>query len=481
MSDFDFLKEFGKNLDKEQPYNFAEADWNDMDNRLNAQALAEKKRNYWKTWALPLAVSLGFLTMGYALWENMLQSAKMQSEIQQLKVNLEAKNSTISQRDTLVQRVNIVRYDTVYRTIVLTREIREKKQSSTLFLNQNQFESNKEINQNLAFNSIEIAPKTTGNISLKIGEISENVQSLNDLKEVDNSILTTKKIDLVQNNEKKEVLIPKKEVLISSNNANEIFILSERKVARKSTQLFNISALKTPIKPIKSITNQELPVGNILLKPMPMIAYKTGIIRKFHPHNFTLGIHQGGVVFDKENQDTHASYTKGASLEMALTKRLHLIGSIDFVKIDFEVRANDLNQFQIPVVQPPAPNYAFNQVQVKQPILDYSLGLRYDIFKRKKMCPYFSLAYIGEQTFERSLMYDFIHFTNGDKETIRKRSSAHDDFTSGVKVAVGVDWFVFKRWSLGFNGYVQKQFSNQNSFLGERVGINVGVKYHFKQ
>jgi hypothetical protein len=479
MNDFDFLKEFGKNLDKAQPHDFTDADWKDMDSRLEAQFLKEKKRLYWKTWMLPLAAALGFLTMGYALWENMLKSAKMQSEIQQLKVNLEAKNNIILQQDTVVRTVNIIKFDTVYRTVILTQKGNRKMQNSAI----NSEENDSKFHQNIEQRSF----KNPNEISLKKGQV-EQLKTVNNnqisqdffsTNETEMSSLALKKIDYYPNNEKNQILFPEKENLISTENTNDKSIFNQTKGAEKSTKLLHLNAIKVPVNLIKSINSYELPDANILVKPVSNLASKSGIIRKFRPHNFTLGIHQGAVVFDNKNREANAAFTKGLSLEMALTKRLHLLGGIDFAKVDFEVKSNDLNQFDIPIISPPAANYTLIEVQIKQPFFNYSMGLRYDIFKRKRLQPYFTLAYVGEKTLDQSLDYDFYQSSNGDKVTTRRQRFNHDDFTSGVKGSIGVDWLVFKRWSLGMNGYVQNQYSHRNSFLEERVGLIGGIKYHF--
>jgi hypothetical protein len=479
MSDFDFLKEFGKNLDKEQPHDFADADWTDMDSRLDAQSSAEKKRQHWRTWTLPLAAALGFLTMSYALWENMLQSAKMHTEIEQLKVTLEAKNSTILQRDTVVQTVNIVKYDTVYRTVVLTREIRETKQSSSIYLNENTSKITPNKEQKTAFNSNEYALINPQNETLKTEKNSQISQVLNISKDAETSNLLTEKADLVQNNDKNDLLTQEKENITALQN--EALTKSEwgEKSKKAQYKLLGLNAIKVPIQAIVSIEKKDLPDVNVLTQNTPFMATKSSIVRKFRPHDFVLGIHQGQLVPTKENNEFLSSDNQGLNLELKLNKRLHLLAGIDFSEVDFEVKSNDFDQFQIPIISPPAANYVLNQVQIKQPILDYSLGLRYDIFNIKKLKPYISLAYVGEQSFEKSLSYNFTNTINGDKKTIKKRNNNNEDFTSGLKFGVGTDWFVFKRWSLGVEGYYQKQFSQQSSFLKERVGVNGGIKYHF--
>ena len=120
MSDFDFLKEFAKNLDRERLYEPDDADWEKLAVALDAQAQAKRRRHLLFAWALPLAASVAFILLGTLLWQTSSKTAKMQAEIVRLQKELGMKNG-VTLADTTVHHVVTIQFDTIYRTVVFHR------------------------------------------------------------------------------------------------------------------------------------------------------------------------------------------------------------------------------------------------------------------------------------------------------------------------------------------------------------------------
>jgi hypothetical protein len=118
MNEFDFDKNFGRDLGNERPFEPSEPGWEKVAARLDAletRRLRPRKALLWVPLLAALA-ALGFL--GRALQRSERRAGELESEVGRLRSELSVVR-TVSQTDTLYRQVTVVRYDTVYRRLLL--------------------------------------------------------------------------------------------------------------------------------------------------------------------------------------------------------------------------------------------------------------------------------------------------------------------------------------------------------------------------
>ena len=124
MSELDFDKSFGKGLDRERFFEPTEAGWEKVSAGYAAKVAKKRRRRTAGGWVLPFVAAVSLVFMGIALNRAVQKAAEMESEIAALKSYL-SPGPVFSRTDTAVQVVTTVRYDTVFKTLVVRRRVFE--------------------------------------------------------------------------------------------------------------------------------------------------------------------------------------------------------------------------------------------------------------------------------------------------------------------------------------------------------------------
>jgi hypothetical protein len=476
MSEFDFLKEFGKNLDREQPHDYSDADWKSIESSLDAQDLAQKRDHGFMAWGLPLAVLVGFLLLGGALWKSNQKTALLQEDLLRLQAVIALKSTTITTKVTSIDSIiTVMKYDTIYRTIVMTREIRDKKilSSNTSVVNQTNVSNNflEKMENEVVFH--EKTPineeKEVKNANLAIKEPANNIAFEEHKANAEKNEMTPNQTTFWPVNQQ--------------NNENKNNYETPKAVSNRSNLVKNISIAMLPIRPLKPIKyNQIVKIHDLglVMQVEPLKHRQEDLIKRIKPaKNAEIGLRTGAIFPYNENAKSHPGLNIGINSGFKLGKHLRLIVGADVGQVDFSLHTNDLTQIPIPIPSPPTPDDVLKSVQVEQPILDFSLGLRYDFRLNKTIRPYFSTTWLIQSTFEQGLKYEYFNPITEDESSIRRSGNDHYSYANGLQIGSGLDWHFRKHWSLGIEGVFQKQFSKEMPLLEQRFTLRTGVKYHF--
>jgi Outer membrane protein beta-barrel domain len=478
MSEFDFLKEFGKDMDREQPHNFGDADWKGIESRLDSQDIVQSRRRRFAIWSLPLASLAGFILLGVALWQSNQKTDLLQANLEQLQASITLKNTSTTSITTIDSIISVVKYDTIYRTVFVTREVNKNTivSSNSGLENQiiieNSFLRKKENETGFK----QITPQRKD----KIGENANLVPTEN----LTNLILETKNTTLgtqgVLENQTTNWL---ENQTVVENTEDRNSLMTSKLASNNDLLNKNRSIEILPIRPIKAIEvkkNQPLPDLSLVLQIEPIHNYKEELIEKIKPEKkLEIGLRTGLLFPYNEHVKSQSGYNAGINAGFKLWKHLHLTAGADLGQVEFTVRANDISRTQIPTLLPPTPNDVLKSVQIKHPLVDFSLGLRYSFRDNKPLKPYFSAAWLTQNSFEQNLKYEFYNAVIDDERFIKKHINDRNSFSNGFQIGFGADWRLRKHWLLGIEGVYQKQFSRGISLLEQRLNVRTGVKYSF--
>ena len=479
MSDFDFLKEFAKNLDRERLHEPADADWDKLAASLDTQERGKRRRRLILAWAFPLAASVVFALLGSLLWQASSRADKMQAEIVRLQTELGMKNGIIL-NDTTVQHVVTIQFDTVYRTVVFQPSSAYSIQSSFY---PNNFEQNidsiyqKSLNKQL----VNINQKDTKRNTLLQNVSKDTTLSAKTDAETSpqkgNGFITAKPLNAVDSFTNFRTL-PADLVKIHEN----LTFPNQGPVKDRDPQKMDLAML--PFNDIllpKSLRKQSLPnafdMAVLVSAPGPL---RVPLIRRLRPHDAMIGF-TGGMVFPQtKDAIPRNSYILGMNGQMTFGNHLRLLAGAEHGWTNFKVNSSALDNSNIPQPPtPPTPNDELDYVQVDQPFWDFSMGLRYIFAPEKRLRPFIGAAWIGEQTQEQTLRYNFKNqVTEEETITLVPRNDARFN-ANGLQIGMGAEWTFTTRLSLGLEGMYQRQYGASVPLLAERWGLKAGVSYSF--
>ncbi len=462
MSDFDFLKEFGKNLDRERHFEASDEDWEKVASALNARAQRARRRRRLLLWAWPLAASMAIIALGTSLFKTMARADEMQAEILQLKEKSEAENSSKAS-DTLRTHFSVIQYDTVYRTVFIDRVV-----SPAIYP-----DGKTNRNENMAEKINDLVKYAQTETGKKEIQISDN-SALNGIK-VTNTITTNQVTALGEDMERINGL----------NHTKEAGEMDDLRQVPDSIAFKNcpIVFLKFPSLETRKLHSQgKRPILHKDLVMIPMVTHPVPLIRRLRPHDIALGV-TGEMLFPVTTPEATPlnSYTMGIAGQMEFSRHWQLHTGIERGWAYFEVAASGLDNLNIPQFTPPTPNDVLEYVKVTQPLWDFSLGLRYVFTPEKRLRPFIGMAWVGEQTQEQTLRYKFKNQVTNEETYILAPYNDTRFNANGLQIGLGAAWTFTKQMSFGIEGLYQRQNNTSVPLLAKRWGLKAGLLYNFTQ
>jgi hypothetical protein len=459
MSEFDFLKEFGKNLKREgQHEESIGADWDDLQKRLDANELQQKHRRRIVGWLFPLFVSAGFLSLGIAIWQSKADTSQARNEIADLKAEIEEYESD---KDKLHQKPLVVGGDTSFQMgksqLDLHENLDHKTDVQRHFTNAQAKKEGEHLNQFLAkklsVNQIQNMSNTERNSSESVFPKDEN-----------QGILIEKPI---LNQEKLLVLPNLRESSVDSKTLADPDILSNNWVVPlESLPLVGPKLLSVQKK--EYLLDDSLFFTPTIVSPM----------LRFHSSDYIVGVRHS-FIFPINHRTVKNSFSYGLTVEKELTSRLRLTLGADYGQLYVMVKTKDLGSHHLPNPAPPSSHHMLENVRVMQPVIDLSIGLRYVFLSKMRSHPFVTMAWVGEQTRNQLLRYEYRnHMTNASGHN-RIRNKDGNFNPNGLQIGLGTNLYFSRRWSFGAEGLYQRHFGTGSQLLGQRIGIRTGLKYHF--
>ncbi len=477
MNDNDFLKEFGKNIGREQRHEASDADWEKLAFSLDAQAGSNRRRRQMLAWVFPLVATSAFALLGAMLWQTRSESDAMQVEIAQLRAAV-ADQKSGSRVDTTLRHISVIRYDTIYRTVVLRTLLPGEAAP--------------------AVDSKSIAPIAV--------DISQKIK--------DQDFIGSRH-EAVSGNDPHADALPTTQPEASGHAANlpQTEVSQPEAATKKGTdQLLNmptspVDEAKTqpdaaaldqspkpsishpdglyhlPLKslpPLRSYLKQRLPNSSDLTVVLPASApAPVPMIRRLRPRNVMVGITSGLLFPQTKGVEYHNNYTLGLTGQVALGRYLLLVVGAEYGEANYKVSGFASNEFKIPPLMRPTPNDALDHVELKQPLLDFSLGLRHVFLPHKRLHPFVGAAWTMEQVQEERLRYEFRNQLTEEATYVLVQRNGSRFNANGLQIGSGLEWAFAKRLSFRIEGMYQWQHAKSVPLLPERWGLRSGLGYRF--
>lgn len=409
MNDENFDRIFGDKLKAGKDFPFTEAKWQKMEGRLDSYLSERRHKRRWVLILLPLLALVGLVGKGgWVLHEAQRNIQDLTAEVKALRLEKQTLNfdpsvsktnaapKSITKTDTMYRRIVVKRYDTVFQTIVVRRELK---------------------------------PESTINDKAKGGE---NVSALPTLvkntsvNSINNDSKTTRNALLTEKDNIKEGLKPTSADLAQINNEKKSDVAA--KVDSLSIKKENpIETAETTLK-IKDDLEKK--------KVLP-------IIKPIRSPKYEIGVSSGLVVLDGQNVLQQKAYSVGGRGGILLNKHLKIVAEAQYLTLNYEIdKISESND--VPTISSPAKNYVLKQVSVEQPYWHYALGLEYAL-GNKRLKPFVGLSVFGQTKLEEKFEYQF--------ESLRKRSDVfiykdrnEDAFiTPFLRLRTGAEYPIYRK------------------------------------
>lgn len=450
MSEFDFDKEFADDLRKERLFEPTNTGWNKVAADLDALESRRRRRRRFALWAWPIAASAAFVFFGLALLHAYNQVGMMQDEIARLKAGATEK-SNIVLTDTTIRHLAVIRYDTIYRTVVMYRAVPDRSDQR---------------------NTQPAVPQSTAAITVGVALQGDTIHQENSMpkRQGADSKIRYAGADSIRINQAEQAGITAQPDAAMLHNPPAIS-------DKQSDMAVLPSLLPEQIDNPSARADYHLPDMGLLLIPAPAERRRDKIIRRFRPHNAMVGV-MAGIVFQQTQRAAPVNtYLAGVSGELAFGQHIRLRGSAAYLPTSFRVTPSGQAELDIPVVAPPTPNDQLHHIRIEQPLWDFSLGLQYVFVPGKRLRPYVSVAWVGEKIQKQKLQYEFTNQITEEEVYIRAPRAGSRFYSKELQVGLGADWAFAKRLSFRLEGMYQRQFSTDAPLLPDRWGITGGVVY----
>ncbi|MEZ4927459.1 MAG: hypothetical protein R3A50_14365 [Saprospiraceae bacterium] len=478
MNDLDFLKEFGKNLDRERPHEPSDAQWANVKAALDKESERNRCNRLIFIWAIPTAATVLLAVLSGFLWKSMERAGNMQAEIERLEKVLETKND-VTFSDSSTRHLVVIQYDTIYRTVVLQTT---QNQYKTQGINTSEFAHNADI---LPDKSQELQ---TQNISSDIAGNKAPVQQKSDntslTNKVENSIIqiadtlnnTSEPITISQIDDSQEIE-PGSNMLQTKLNASSStsgFDAIEEKNVLAELPPKNITTPKSHYKRFKP-TAFEMAMD--LKAP---INAQDQVKHRFSPKDAMVSITSGLLFPQTKEAIPRNSYSLGINGQFTLGRNFRIVAGAEHGSTSFTAKSSALDNSNIPQPpSPPTPDDVFDHVQVDQPLWDFTLGMRYIFSPHKQFLPFIGASWLAEQPQEQILRYNFKN-QQTDEETIILVPHNDAPFNAnGFQIGMGAEWQFGKQLNLGLEAQYQRLFKNSEPLLAERIGLKASLGYRF--
>ncbi len=433
MNDFDFDKSFADDLQKGFEFEFVEADWEKMAARLEAAERRRRRRGV-AFFAFPVAASAGLLLMGWGLWRMSDRVETLQNELSRLQSALPA---VVAGADTTIHHVSVIQYDTIYRTIVL-QESRWATESSR-FSGPGRYDS-------LKFGKQDSVSGSRQQFAPPVADFIKPVDPVNHIgsESVQPDTLSWGSQNLVANEPPDRVF-------------NPLNLLPARQDRLQADRRPN---------PLQKV---DLPPFH---KPAKDLV--AGMIYRLRPHNVGLGLSVGSAWPQVNKTQSSAGFTGGVAGQVAFGQRIRLKAEFRWSRVWFKIKNGDQD---VPFLSPPTPDDVLDFVQVRQPSIDYLLGLQYQLRPERRLQPYFALAWAGSNTLEQTLQYEFHNAITKSETNVEMPYTEQNAFRARWQLGLGAEWHFGKRLALGGEAFWQNPIGNGGFLEGSRVGLKANIYY----
>ena len=423
-----FFKQFQDNLENRPQPPFEEKDWLALEKQLPPQ---HRKRPlstllFW-TLAPLLLLSLGANWFFYHKMKNTEQQmALFNNGIETVK-----SKTIVLQTDTIYKFQTIIERDTIYKTRILRETV-----VTYLPYTPDNFQKNNTVNTPL--NSI----NNTVNTPL-------------------NSIDTTENI-------------------VNEQLKNNAFSVNLKDHSNDNSLIFKeLEKLNTiPMSPLKLKKQDKLlALGNfpIIKNEHKTLGQRLEVLR---PKDYSLGVSAGLSFPFGDGLSQSSGYSVGLNGAMFFSPNISIWADAQYLQLSYKVDKMS-DAIGVPIVPPPSSLFNFNRAIIKQPTIQYIVGLRYRFDSPKRWQPYLGVGFGAVTSLPYEVGYEF------------KNNSLGTVWDVDLKVQKkGTQWG-FLLFDAGFEKRLSKQYRwkigadyrvnlSANGLQSQRIlGIKSGISFDF--
>ncbi len=194
------------------------------------------------------------------------------------------------------------------------------------------------------------------------------------------------------------------------------------------------------------------------------------------PVGFRAGVTGGWVYPFNIVMDRQSGFSVGVQTLTEFPQNLRLWVDAHYAKVHFESSKMD-ETIGIPVVNPPSDEYTFDQAEVLQPSLLFSIGIQYAFLKNSRLKPFAGFGYSAVSLLPYEVVYDFSNKNLGaewsfDKEVENQGVTGHFYLLqAGLERNLAKNCY-WQLWGY-YRGNWEKPGIRTPGFLGMQGGLQV--------
>ncbi len=202
-------------------------------------------------------------------------------------------------------------------------------------------------------------------------------------------------------------------------------------------------------------------------------------LNPIRPKQFILGV-SGGSVKPTENGISETSgLTFGTTMEISFSDHFRLFGGVDYFSINYN-SAKLEEAFGIPDVNPPGDDFFFEEAELNQRTIQYSIGLKYLLLLDNKINPYLGLGFSSLYLLPHDIEYEFENEMNNEELSIIESIAEQRIQSNQLLFKFGIEYPFASHWSGDLHTYYRMRINNNKGLSSPNIrGLRLGLKYKF--
>ncbi len=245
---------------------------------------------------------------------------------------------------------------------------------------------------------------------------------------------------------------------------------------RKISNLSKIITLKTPfLKQKKQEDITSIGFIPIILTTKKTFRQRLNVLR---PQNYSAGISAGLVYPFGDDLSQPSGYSLSINSEAFISPKMSIWADVSYLHSSYKVDKMS-DAIGVPIVPPPSNVFTFNRAILKQPTIQYMLGLRYRFEAHKLGQPHIGLGLGAVTSLPYEVGYEFKNTALGTvwdiDQTVYRNTTKWGFlmFDAGIEKRLSKQY----RWQLGMNYRINLSANTlQNHKL---LGLKTGILYDF--
>ena len=218
--------------------------------------------------------------------------------------------------------------------------------------------------------------------------------------------------------------------------------------------------------------NSSIPMVNAQKKTRSQPLYA------MRPKGIKLGIDGGWASPRGKNISPNNSSVTGIEAAVLFSDNLQLWAAAHYATLHFESEVFD-DSNGIPVVTPPSDAFEFQQANVDQPTLQYSLGMQYNFNTQRKWRPFVGLGMAAVKILPYEVDYEF-EIPDQEIKWENDREIAVDELKANfVLLKGGVSYQLRDHWNVQLQTFYRANWKKEGLQPPNLLGIQSGLSYTF--